>query len=184
MDRQHVEIFVGENDRGALRHIVDAVMPGDVADAGQRRLLFFAQHRINLDEMDNGSIDRAAAAPEPRGAHPTSWCRGRGRVRPAAASAATRWPSTPKPSIAEQFAEHLADLGRGGEIALAAERIARHVVAVLGMRQAQLHYRQTGIGPDDLISLWISACNGENSVTACLKSTSVYAPAPCGAMPS
>ena len=25
-------------------------------------------------------------------------------------------------------------------------------------------YRQTGIGPDDLISLWISACNGENSV--------------------
>jgi len=39
----------------------------------------------------------------------------------------------------EQFAEHLADLGRGGEIALAAERIARHVIAVLGMHQAQLH---------------------------------------------
>ena len=44
-------------------------------------------------------------------------------------------------------------------------------------------YEQTGIGPDDLISLLISACNGENSVTACLKSTSVYAPASCGAMP-
>ena len=33
MDRQHVEIFVGENDRGALRHVVDAVMPADVAGA-------------------------------------------------------------------------------------------------------------------------------------------------------
>jgi hypothetical protein len=30
-------------------------------------------------------------------------------------------------------------------------------------------YRQTGIGPDDLISLWISDCNGEYSVTACLE---------------
>ena len=33
MDRQHIEIFVGENDRGAFRHIVDAVMPGEVAHA-------------------------------------------------------------------------------------------------------------------------------------------------------
>src|SRR5260370_5683713 len=39
----------------------------------------------------------------------------------------------------EQFAEHLAHLGRGDEIALAHERIARNVIAVLGMRQAQLH---------------------------------------------
>ena len=30
-------------------------------------------------------------------------------------------------------------------------------------------YRQTGIGPDDLISFLISDCSGENSVTACLE---------------
>jgi hypothetical protein len=52
MDRQHVEIFVGENDRGALGHVVDGVMPGDVAGARQCCLLLLAQHRIDLDEMD------------------------------------------------------------------------------------------------------------------------------------
>ena len=30
-------------------------------------------------------------------------------------------------------------------------------------------YRQTGIGPDDLISFLISNCSGEYSVTTCLK---------------
>ena len=52
VDRQHVEIFVGENDRRAVGHVVDAVVPGDVAHARQRRPLLVAQHRIDLDQMD------------------------------------------------------------------------------------------------------------------------------------
>ncbi len=40
---------------------------------------------------------------------------------------------------AQQFAEHLADLGRGDEIAGGAEGIARGVVAVGRIEQAQAH---------------------------------------------
>ena len=40
---------------------------------------------------------------------------------------------------ADQLAEHLADLGRGDEVAVGAERIAGDVVAVLRMGEAQRH---------------------------------------------
>ena len=40
---------------------------------------------------------------------------------------------------ADQFAEHLADLGRGDEIAAGADRVALDVIAVLRMGQAQPH---------------------------------------------
>ena len=39
----------------------------------------------------------------------------------------------------DQLAEHLADLGRGGEVALHPERIARHVIAVGRVPEAQTH---------------------------------------------
>ena len=41
VDRQHVEIFIGEDHRRALGHVVDAVVPGDVAHARQRRASAF-----------------------------------------------------------------------------------------------------------------------------------------------
>jgi hypothetical protein len=44
--------------------------------------------------------------------------------------------SGPQP---DQLAEHLAHLRRGDEIAVAAERIARRVIAALGMREAERH---------------------------------------------
>src|SRR5262249_46538557 len=40
---------------------------------------------------------------------------------------------------AEQLAEHLADLGRRGEVAGGAERVAPRVVAALGIVEAKLH---------------------------------------------
>src|SRR5262249_12652795 len=40
---------------------------------------------------------------------------------------------------AEELGEHLADLGRGGEVAGGAERIVGRIVAVLGMTEAELH---------------------------------------------
>ena len=40
---------------------------------------------------------------------------------------------------ADQLAEHLADLRRGGEVACCAERLARRVIAVIGIEQANRH---------------------------------------------
>jgi hypothetical protein len=54
--------------------------------------------------------------------------RGRALVKPALRKAQ-----------AQQFAEHLADLGRGGEIAARTKRVAGGVIAVLGVHQAIGH---------------------------------------------
>ncbi len=48
-------------------------------------------------------------------------------------------PPHPRRPQSEQFAEHLADLRRSDEIAGAPERIAGHVVAMLGVSEAERH---------------------------------------------
>ncbi len=48
---------------------------------------------------------------------------------------------------ADHLAEHLADFGRGNEIAFAAERLAGGVVAAVGIVQGQIIYCATEIGP-------------------------------------
>ena len=62
--------------------------------------LFFAQHGIDLDQMDAERLIEAAAAPATRAAHPPSWCRGPVQARSAAATAANRSPSKPTPPTA------------------------------------------------------------------------------------
>src|SRR5829696_7266664 len=57
---------------------------------------------------------------------------------------------------ADQFAEHLADLGRGREVALRSERIAGCVIAMLGMAEAQGHValdREWPLQGDDALDL-------------------------------
>ncbi len=139
MDRQHVEILVGENDRGTVGHLVDVVVPGDVAHARQDSLLLVAQHRIDLDQVDAERLIQRRQHPQRAQ-----------RIRHHGAAAGSeldqpqqRWridrlPYRRRPQP-EQFAEHLAHFGRGGEVALASQRIARNIIAVLGMRQAQFH---------------------------------------------
>jgi hypothetical protein len=114
-------------------------MPGNVADAGQRCLLFLAQYRIDLDEVDTERLiqrrqhpERAQRVPHHGAAAGSEFDQPQHRRR------TDRLPDRGGPQT-EQFTEHLADFGRGGEIALASQRIARHVIAVLRMHQAQFH---------------------------------------------
>src|SRR5882672_2001551 len=51
---------------------------------------------------------------------------------------------------ADQLAEHLADLRRGGEITRGTERIACRVISVPGMREAKSHVLHHGHRPGDL----------------------------------
>ena len=138
--RQRVEQFVGEHDGGPVRHLVEGLMPHHRhVERGHRLLLPLLQRRADLDQMQHD-----------RGAERRHHLRRAQRVEHhgAAAGAELDQPhilrlSHPVPGRrrpqAEQLAEHLADLGRGDEIAAAAERIARRVVAVHRMAEAQLH---------------------------------------------
>ena len=139
MDRQHVEIFIGEDDAGTIRHLVDIVMPGDVAHARQGRLLLLAQHRIDLDQMHaQRLIERRQHAHRAQRVRHHRAAAGPELDQPEQRRRAHRPPERGRPQP-EQFAEHLADFGGGGEVAFAPERVARNIVAVLGMHQAQFH---------------------------------------------
>ena len=139
VDRQHVEIFVGENDRRAFGDIVDRIVPVDVARARQCRLLLLAQHRIDLDHVDAERLKERRQHPQrAQCVRHHGAAAGPELDQPQHRRRADRFPNRCRPQ-AEQFAEHLAHFGCGNEIALATQRIARHVIAVLGMRQAQLH---------------------------------------------
>ena len=76
-------------------------------------------------KCDRRARGRRRASPA---AHPRRACRGPGRARHSAPSR----PPGAQPEVgepdADQLAEHLADLGRGGEVALGAERIAGRVI--------------------------------------------------------
>ncbi|MCY1178636.1 hypothetical protein D9M73_189970 [compost metagenome] len=127
-DRQRVEEFVGDNDQRAIGgQCVDRVVPGRVRQAlGLRR----AQHRAGLHQMhrrrETGLARRAQRVGRKRSATGAEF--DPRRVRPPGAVPQI---GTPQP---DQLAEHLADLGRGGEIAAAAERIARRIILLVGRR--------------------------------------------------
>src|SRR6185437_12499039 len=121
------------------RHLVDMAMPGEVAHARQRRLLLLAQHRIDLDQVDAERLVKRRQHPQRAqriGHHGAA--AGPEFDQPQQGRRPHRLPHRGRPQP-KQFAEHLAHFGRGGEIALASERIARHVIAVVGVRQAQFH---------------------------------------------
>ena len=89
VDRQRVEEFVGEDDRRAVRHLLERLVPHRRhVDGAERLLLLLAQLRIDLDQMQPRSPRGTPAPPAPRAARRASWCRGRGRARPAARSPA------------------------------------------------------------------------------------------------
>ena len=139
VDRQHVEIFVGEDHGGAVDDVVDGVMPSDIAHTRERRALFFAQHRIDLHHVDGERLIKRRQHPQrAKCVRHHGAAAGAEFDQPQQGRLADRAPHRGRPQ-AEQLAEHLADFRRGGEIALAPERIARDVIAVLRMQQAQLH---------------------------------------------
>ncbi len=139
-NRQRVEELVGDEEEGPRRNLRERSMPGDLAPGVRQRLrLARFQHRARLDKMhrervaelldlrrdaENVRHQRAAARPELDELH-----RRRRADHP---------PDVDEPG-ADDLAEHLADLRRGHEIAVRAERVARRVVAVRGVAEAKRH---------------------------------------------
>ena len=138
MHRQRVEELVGDQQHRSLRHLVERGVPPDRL-AREARALQAAQARAGLDQMQAQARAKsrhlrrrpqdirhqgAAAGPEldqQAGVGPAE-------VRPG--------PGEPEP---HELAEHLADLGRGDEVAGGAERIVPGVVAERRMGQRERH---------------------------------------------
>ncbi len=133
------------------------------ASAGERVCRLLAQRRglVSTSTQPHRG-EEIGGEPRRRAARRPSACRGRGRARPARTA-----PGGPSPcqvssrQQADQLAEHLADLGRGGEVALRAERIARRCNSPARMRRGRAPYsRATGIGPCSRDAPAISASSG------------------------
>jgi hypothetical protein len=139
-DAEGIEEFVGDEERRPRPDVVEAVVPLDRhAGAGQGRFLALPQHGAGLDQGDANGVQ------EPR--HDACGAQKIGHQRAAPRSQLDepqrrrrthRLPGGGAPH-ADQFAEHLRDLRRRGEIAGAAERVLAHVVAMAGMAEAQAH---------------------------------------------
>ena len=149
---------------GPLRHLVERSVPlHRQIGAGERLPLALLQRRADLDQMHH---DRRA-----EGRHDL---RGAQRVEHHGAAAGAKLDQAhilrrahlppdrggPQP---DQLAEHLADLGRGDEVAVGAERVARHVVAVVGMGEAQRHELPDRHRAGAAMRRRISASSGESS---------------------
>ena len=138
--RQRVEEFVGDDDGGAVRHFVEARVPlHRHAQRLERFLLVADEDRIDLHQVQrHGMAERrqtliarmASTIMVPRPG-PSSMTR-------KAIRRAHLLPHRAHPQ-ADQFAEHLADLRRGDEVAGTPERIARGVIAVRAVGEAQPH---------------------------------------------
>ena len=141
-DRQRVEELVGDEEKRPVRHVVEARR----ARRFRRPLppsvfcLARSQRRARLDQMrrrprsrKSGALAatrRMSAISVPRPGPSSTSRTGVGRADHA--------PDMDEPR-ADDLAEHLAHLRRGDEIAVDAERIARRVVAVLGIAEAKRH---------------------------------------------
>jgi len=140
LDRQRVEELVGEYDRRTVRRLGEAPPPGDRRAGGEQRVVLdLGERRARLDQRD---VERGAelgddARGAQRIAHQSAAARAKldhaHRIGPP-----HRRPHFRRPQ-ADEFAEHLRDFRRGGEIAVGPERVARHVVAVLRIGERELH---------------------------------------------
>ena len=143
--RQGVEKLVADDDRRTVRKLFQRLGPGDRhAGLEQQFVLHRRQGRARLQEPDveRGAKVRHDARGPQRVAHQ------RAPARPQFDQPDGIWRAHGRPDLrrpkADQLAEHLRDLRRGGEIARRAERIAIHVIAVVGMGERQLHVALDG----------------------------------------
>ena len=151
-DGDGIEEFIGDEEHRAIRHRFDAVVPCDVL--AQHLALNCPQHGTRFDEMNRcgpqkigrGIFGDAQHVAYQRAAAGTQFHQIKGwRL-------AHEFPGGDAPD-ADQFAEDLRDFRRGDEIARLAQRIARHVVAVSRMTEAQAHVaveRHRPVAGDDL----------------------------------
>ena len=134
-DRQGVEELVGEQDERAVGQVGEVVMPGGAGQGMERndlqRLgLLGAQAGGELDQMELGGGGKGGgdAAGQPPGVGHQGAAAGAELGEDDGVGAAELLPRDDRPG-AEQLAEDLADLGRGGEVG---ERVVGGVVKRVG----------------------------------------------------
>ncbi len=115
-------------------------MPQDLdVDLFKPALLNLPQCRTDLDQMQNGRLaETIHDFRGPQGVVHQRAAPGAKFDEPDILRRVHLTPDGCHPQ-ADQFAEHLADLGRGDEVAAGTQRIAIDVVAVLRMCQAEPH---------------------------------------------
>ena len=138
-DRQGVEKLVRDKEQGrVIRQVFDLRVPDERAP-GQRLALHVAQGRRGLDQMDFGGLDH----PRHRRHRAQHIGHQRAAPGPRLGQDEPRGPPLIEPDLREakpqHLAEHLRDFRRGDEIARRPERVARRVIAMLGMQQALGH---------------------------------------------
>ncbi len=148
MHRQRIDEFVGDDEARAAGDVFQRRVPKHRhVETFQPLLLQLLQCRADLDQMQH---DRLAET-----LHHARRAQGVEDQRPAPRSEldeadvfrCAHLPPHRGQPYSDQLAEHLADLGRGDEVAVAAQRIAVDVIAVLGVRQAQPHIVGDGHRP-------------------------------------
>ncbi len=140
VDRQRVEELVGDDDDRTVGHLVERGMPRQRRrDATQRLLLLRFQRRTDLDEMHAcrsekawHHLRRAQCVAHQRAAARTELDQTHAR------RGAHLLPHRGHPQ-SDQLAEHLAHFRRGDEVATRSERIARHVITVPRIGEAERH---------------------------------------------
>ena len=138
--RQSVEKLVADHDRRTVRNLFQRLGPGDRHAGLEKQLVLHRrQGRACLQEpnVEGGAKVRHDARRPQRVAHQ------RAAARPQLDEPDGIWRAHGRPYLrrpeADQLPEHLRDLGRRGEIARGPERIAIHVITVLGMGERKLH---------------------------------------------
>ena len=134
------ELVGGDQQRAVRGQGVDGRMPGCV---GQSLGLELAQAGTRLDEVDGGH--------EPSRSHRPEGIDGKGAAARPQLDIMRRRTAGALPQVgereADQLAEHLADLGRGDEIASCAERVMAGVIMVIGLGHEAIE-RHRPVGGD------------------------------------
>ena len=180
-DRQRVEELVGHHQHRAVRQLFDTPHPCRLRLA-EASFLFRAKHRARLDQTDaqgaakfRHSAGGAQQVAHQHAAAGPQLCQDY-RIRPA----------DPLPQLGapqpDQFAENLADLGRGREIARRSDRAAPRIVPALGVVQRHGHIgrnSQRALGanpPDDLVGDFLAhdrAGTGARSAQAMIRTPAI-----------
>ena len=142
-DGKGIDEFVGDEDERAVRHVFDRLAPVQRGrgDRAASRAATSRKHGAGLDQGD-GECCRGVPAPAPKTRSASAIKRAAPRPELGddhRGGLAHGLPDRGRPD-ADQLAEHLADLRRGDEIAVFADRLPRGVIAARADRRGRSAY--------------------------------------------
>lgn len=135
--RQAVEELVRQDDRGTRRQRLDVGVPRR-AGPGEEAFLRGPQDRAGLHQLRRHAHSRARRPQRPQRVRHQRAAAGPQLHQNQGIGSSHQLVDIGAPGT-DQLTEHLADLGRGGEVAPGAQRVAGAVVAVDRMAEAQGH---------------------------------------------